>query len=588
MRVVHRTTSLIILSLLVAAAAGAEWQPGPDDEILVSPEDPATQMKWCDLIENDGLSVNCVSQGISGEVVSSTSHGTLSDAGTGYLEYSPVSSFWRLGTDSFTYRVDTVFEMPLFVNVTLKAGHYGQVRRIEESFEGESVEGLSGEAYVTQQAAIAGSKGLFVRVGGGVTDSVFTFYNNGSDAADLCDEEQEAQEAQEEQERVPVINCFDNGDGAQGGNDTMKVRPPPIEDPTPFGGGGAGASGHVEPEIGPVVIYSLEGWETDDIVAEIELVPYDYGWEVVAHLYHGELTYSTQPFPLASAEPELRLDWWDGQLPIAGGWRDGGLMLWVDGEVVDAILGVQGWYVGIARRRVGAMIDSLSRASLSVDIDDLSLQASDASVPGAISILYDGFEDDLSDWDTSFAYSIGVDYAAALVGLKGLRVEPTMGFNSSLLDTTPTDADQVGVRFKIAPGTLAMTSGARLQMLALSTGNQTMAGLEQVRLVLQEQGNHFEIAARVHDEDHWLALPGVQLPNETTTIELRWRASDDGIKNGRLGLWFDGRLAQDAQGLDNAGIQIESVRLGAWGLGGLLSGAFYVDNFEAWSAVEAQ
>ncbi len=85
-----------------------------------------------------------------------------------------------------------------------------------------------------------------------------------------------------------------------------------------------------------------------------------------------------------------------------------------------------------------------------------------------------------------------------------------------------------------------------------------------------------------------VAESSVVSANETTTIELRWRASDDGIKNGRLGLWFDGRLAQDAQGLDNAGIQIESVRLGAWGLGGLLSGAFYVDNFEAWSAVEAQ
>ncbi|MCP3962208.1 MAG: hypothetical protein GY719_30565 [bacterium] len=568
MRVVHRTTSLIILSLWVASGAVAEWQPGPDDEILVSPEDPVTIIEWCDLMENDVLPAGCPTPGVSGVVVSPPSHGTLSSSEGGHLEYSPRKSFWRLGTDSFTYRLD--FEItatgPEFVNVTLKAGHYGRMSRIDEPFESTSVAGLSGEAFVTPEAAIAGAMGLSVRVGSGMTDSVFTFYNDGEDPGDLCEW---------------IVNCFFLGDGAQGGTDTMVLRPPPIEDPVPFGGG---KSGYGQGQIGPVVIYSLEGFNAGEVAAEIELRPSEQYWEVIAHLYDFEGTYSTRAFLLTNPEPELRLDWWNSGPLLSGGSRDGGLMLWVDGEVVDSILGIQNWDVGIASRRIGAMIDPAEDVSLSLDIDNVRLRSSDESTPGAATILFDGFEDDLSDWDTSFAHAIDVDPAAALVGMQGLRIEPTMGVDSSVADTWLTAADQVGIRFKIAAGTLSMSQGDKARMLALSGES----GNEQVRLLLQKQGNFLEIVPRVFSAGSWVALSGVPITPVTATIELRWRASDDGAENGRMSLWLDGRPIQDLQKLDNEGALIESVRLGAWSQGGATRGAFYVDNFESWSTVNAQ
>ncbi|MCP3962209.1 MAG: hypothetical protein GY719_30570 [bacterium] len=578
-RVVHRTTSLIILSLWVAAAAVAEWQPGPDDEILVSPEDSVTVIEWCDLMANDGLSGGCPAPGVSSVVVSSTIHGTLS-SGEEKLVYSPRRSFWRLGTDSFTYRLDLMSGEPKFVNVTLKAGHYGQVRRIEESFESGSADGLSGDAWVLPEAAIAGSMGLKVRVADGTTASVFTFNNDGEDSGELCEEDGSPPQL------VPIVNCFyGGGDGAQGGNDTMRVRPPPIENPDPWGGGSSNAA--QASSIGPVVIYALEAFESD-VAAEIELVPGAQGWEVVAHLYGGGSTYSTQPFPLASPEPKLRLDWWNGGVFVDGRIRDGGLMLWVDGEVVDAILGIEGWYVGDARRYIGAMIDPQSRFKVSLDIDDIRLQASNKSTPGAATILYDGFEDDLSDWDTSAALAIDVDPAAALVGKQGLRVEPTTGVASSLFDRSPTVAEQVGIRFKIAPGTLSMEQGDQMKIMALSTFDQIKAGKEQVRLLLRNEGEYFEILPRVRNDKRWVVLPGVAVPFWATTVELRWRAADDGAENGRLGVWIEGELSHDVRGLDNQGILIESVRLGAWKVGGYTEGAFYVDNFESWSTVNAQ
>ena len=578
MRVVHRTTSLVFLSICVVAASAAAWQPGPDDEILVSPEDMGTAIKWCQLMANDGPGLGCEDPGVSATLAATPIHGVLNVSMQGDLEYVPENSFWRLGTDTFTYRVDTGQIEPRFVNVTLKAGHYGRTRRIEQGFENGPVQNLSGDAEVDQKAAISGSAGLRVRVGDHETDSVFTFYNDGeSDAADLCENNQFLVPADPE--------CFIGGDGAQGGNDTMAIRPPPIGNPSPLGGG---LSEFGVSPVAPVVIYSLEGFAPDDVVAEVELVPGENDlWEVVAHLYDFQTPRSTHPFPLTNPEPVIRIDWWDGETPPSGTPRDGGLLLWVDGEVVDSILGVEDWYVGRARRRVGAMIEPGTNVNMSFDFDDVKFRSSRESVPGAATILFDGFETDLSGWDNVYGSSLSVVSAAGLVGLRGLRAEPMMVVNNSLFDASPEAADQVGVRFKIAPGTLSVANGTDLRILALSTVNVIKSGPEQMRLSLRKQGNYFELVAQVRNGYQWLSLPGMPLSNQTSTVELRWRASDPDAKNGRLALWVDGRPAQDFPGLDNEGVLIESIRLGAWRLSAFASGAFYLDNFEAWSAIAA-
>ncbi len=559
MRLNHHTTWLILLLAWPATLATTALAT-PGNNILVAPENPKTTFSWCTFM------LDCLVPGIQKQVIAQPSHGALTWTPGGLLQYEPHDAFWMLGTDSFTYRVTRPGEPAVVASVTLQAGHYGKFRRIEEAFESGDVEGLSGDAVVTPAAAIAGTQGLRVTAGTGAEAAVFTFENDGNDPGDQCPDWDDT-------------GCRTGGDGAQGGNDTLKIRPPAL----PRGVGGTGTPSEVG--TGTMRIYALER-SAGDIAAEVLLISTPDGNDIVSRVFHRGGVATTDPFLLTEVENELRIEWWNSFEEE----RAGGLKLWVNGNIVGTITGLSEWHVGYGRRRVGVIPNPNSIELASFDIDDLRLTSSDRSSPAFQPVLRDNFEHGLAAWDTSSATFLKVVETAALVGDKGLEIRPVFGVDNFLFDPSPAASKQFGVRFRLDSGSLSMP-GNVLHLLALSNSNQPESNQDQVRLVLREVAGNLWVSSWIRTGPSggaWRVSPEIELSRQTSTIEFQWRASDEGGANGQARLWVDGVLGDSAGSLDNSAAVIESLRLGAWDAALNAQGKLHVDAFESWSRVFAE
>lgn len=547
--------SVLIAATIVPAVMGAGFHDS--QVVLVAPEKPTVTMSWC------SMQPGCTEPSIQRQIVAWPAHGDLTWSSGNELQYQPRESFWKLGTDSFTFRYSMPGSSPSFATIALHAGHYGKFRRIEEGFEGQDVGGLSGAAFVVPDAAIAGERGLRVVDNNLAGSGAFTFENNGLDPVDLCAD--------------TAHRCAWGDSGAQGGNDTLKLRLPPVGNPDPF-------SGFHQP-AGSVVFYALERAPGDGI-ADILLIPGETGWSVQARLYRGTAIEVTDPFALMGLEPELRLDWWSS----APGVREGGLRLWVDGAVAGSITNIDEWHVEQARRRIGVMPTHSNIDLLALDIDDLSLKSAAVSSAAFMPLLQEGFEQGLGAWDTSAGPNLRVSEPAGLIGDQGLEVAPLAGYDGYFLDPSPANSRHFGVRFRMAAGGLSMVPQTGLRLLALSASNAPDPIHDQVRLQLLETpgGNHEILLQARSGDTAWQSSPAIPLFDGTSLVEITWRAADDGAANGRMELWVDGVLRDQAVGLDNPGAAIESVRLGAWDVAAGASGELYLDAFESWSGVPSE
>ena len=551
MRFDNRT--FLALAFLAAATHPLPAAAGPyDTAVLVEPYDTTKSFSW-----NDALAeVPPVSLPASGSpiIVAQPVHGTLGEIVAGTLDYTPQDSFWKLGTDSFVYRVDPPEGASSFyVTVTLQASDHGTYQRITETFEQPGTQGLSGNAQVVAGAAIAGDRGMRASVLDGLAPAaILTYLNYGT----ICESE--------------LPGCGDIGPGAQGGEEELKLRPPP---PPPGGGFGTGST------VDSIVIYSLDRAVGQDVAADLVLTRGIGGWDLAARLYTPTSTYSTTPFPLTAAEHELRLDWWN-----AWEGRTGGLKLWIDDELVDSILGVADWFVLDGNRRVGTMLDPTASAGATVDLDDVHFRSAGWARASFAPLVLDNFEDDLAAWNTSQAAYIDVEASAAMVGAKGLEISPIFGYDGSIRDSSPAAEKDLGVRMQLSTDGLAMPFGRSLEFLALSDFDDGGASGDQVRLVIRKSRKEFELIARTRADGTWFSSPAFELVAGPQTLELRWQAADEGALNGSLQVWVDGTLVIEATGLDNSDAAIESLRLGAWAVDPNLQGALHIDCFEAWSA----
>jgi RHS repeat-associated protein len=103
------------------------------------------------------------------------------------------------------------------------------------------------------------------------------------------------------------------------------------------------------------------------------------------------------------------------------------------------------------------------------------------------------------------------------------------------------------------------------------------------KVQLRDNSGTYQIQAGVYDDSlNYTYTSWYDISDHWTGVEIDWMASPQaGADDGHLTLWLDRTEKQTLSGVDNDTHWVDSVKLGAMGLGTGTSGALYFDDFEA-------
>ena len=214
-----------------------------------------------------------------------------------------------------------------------------------------------------------------------------------------------------------------------------------------------------------------------------------------------------------------------------------------------------------------------------------AIEANDPPGPGDL-LFRDGFDSgDLSNWPNASTGDgdLQVTGAAALdatpFGLEAL-VDDTAGLYVE--DASLEQEDRHRARFYLDacafdPGTRAGHLRATVFVgFAAETQRRLFA------LVLRLKDGQYGLMARARPDGNEI-VDGVFHPitHGTHVVEIDWRRSSPGGRDGWLLLWIDGQAAEQLTGLDNGGSALAFARLGAMSLKAGAEGTLSFDNFES-------
>lgn len=170
---------------------------------------------------------------------------------------------------------------------------------------------------------------------------------------------------------------------------------------------------------------------------------------------------------------------------------------------------------------------------------------------------------DFSAW-TSYSNDadLMVNTSAALSGTYGLAVVVDDYRPVVVQDDTPNGATAYQVRFYLDPNGLSLNGGNHTLFRATMGLNQSVLLLD---LGHQPGASAYQLTLTTKLENtSWLDSPAFTLTDGPHALEIGWgAASATGAADGWVQLWLDGVLVYEHTQLANAGLQIDTVRLGA-------------------------
>jgi hypothetical protein len=183
--------------------------------------------------------------------------------------------------------------------------------------------------------------------------------------------------------------------------------------------------------------------------------------------------------------------------------------------------------------------------------------------PGDI-LFADGFESgDYSGWD---AYSpdpdLSVATTAAISGTYGLAVQVDDSRPVFVRDDTPAAETQYSARFYLDPNGLWLNGGNHTIFQGLMAPNTSVLTVD---LGHQPATNEYQLMLQIKLEGgEWMLTPGFTISDAPHAIEVHWgAASAPEAADGWVQLWLDGTLVYEHTQLANAGIQMDTAKLGA-------------------------
>jgi hypothetical protein len=196
-------------------------------------------------------------------------------------------------------------------------------------------------------------------------------------------------------------------------------------------------------------------------------------------------------------------------------------------------------------------------------------------------IFSDGFESgSLSMWDASITDNgdLSVSSQAAIQGSYGLSALLDDRNVIYVEDFTPIAEVEYRARFYLDPNTLVMSNGnAFYPLQAYNSSNTAVARIE-----FRYFNNSYQLRAGIlTDALSWKNTAWFAITDAPTAIEIHWRAATTPTaKNGAITLWISGTQKANLGGVDNDGLRVESVQLGAVaGIDNGTRGTFYLDSF---------
>ena len=195
-------------------------------------------------------------------------------------------------------------------------------------------------------------------------------------------------------------------------------------------------------------------------------------------------------------------------------------------------------------------------------------------------IFSDGFETgDFSQWSsaTTDGGRLSVSAQAALVGGYGMQAVISSTKPIFVMDTSPAAAATYHARFYFSPDGITLPKNRPQDIFIGSTSS----GLVIFRLQLQYASGSYQLRGIVlNGNGRTLSTSWFTLSNSTHALEMAWQAATSaGGNDGLLGLWLDGALLQNRNGVANGGHRLEDVQLGPQSVPSGTSGVEYFDAF---------
>ncbi|NUM45739.1 MAG: hypothetical protein HUU38_13635 [Anaerolineales bacterium] len=311
---------------------------------------------------------------------------------------------------------------------------------------------------------------------------------------------------------------------------------------------------------------------------------------------NGNWLYSLN-YPITDAPHAIEIYWQAASVPGA---NDGIIQLWIDGEAkyLQTALDNDTFHIDLARlgvvrnpdiETVGShCLDAFeSRRSTYIGLisgstpcagtgpefpqippgspENLTPETSQPDIPTPGGLLFaDGFESgDYSAWDYhSPDPDLSVANTAAITGTYGLSVQVDDSRPVFVRDDTPAAEIQYSARFYLDPHGLWLNGGNHTIFQGLMAPNTSVFTVD---LGHQPDTNEYQLMLQLKVQGgEWMLTPGFTISDAPHAVEVHWgAASAPDAADGWVQLWLDGGLVYEHAQLANAGLQIDSIRLGA-------------------------
>jgi hypothetical protein len=287
----------------------------------------------------------------------------------------------------------------------------------------------------------------------------------------------------------------------------------------------------------------------------------------------------------------IELEW---QAASAPGANDGHLNLWVNGEWVDSLTGVDNDAQRLINIYFGAAyMPSSTSGTLYFDAFEsregsyigLDPNGPPLTPPDASLLFMDNFESgDLSlwGWRNTDNGDLSVSAQAAFSGNYGMQAVIN-DRNSLRAGYVPGNRlMHYNARFYLNPNALTLPAG---RSVAIFSGGNDDGWV--FCLYLKKSGDAYTLTTCAADDAwNWIEAAPVIINNGWNTVEVEWKAaSAPGANDGYVKLWVDGVLSATLANLDNDQQRLDYVDLGAMNISSGVIGTLYFDDFESRSGV---
>jgi RHS repeat-associated protein len=305
---------------------------------------------------------------------------------------------------------------------------------------------------------------------------------------------------------------------------------------------------------------------------------------------------STPWLTIADQMHVIEFDW---QTASAAGANNGALYLWVDNQLVGALVGLDNDTLRIEQIQLGAIANPIQTANRGymVDLFEARRQTAIGYAPGAPlpvpatrgdALFADDFESgSLSAWSSSFTDGgdLSITANAAISGTRGLQAVLNDRNAIYLADITPSDETRYRARFLFDPNSIATVGIDYFTIFQAwdRSGYYPVFTLELTRFNGSNCRGAYCIRSVSYGDNSSLANygPWRELSDAPHAIEVDWQAAEyDGRNNGSIALWLDGYSLPLQTGLDTDTRKVNAIYLGAVeGIDAGTLGTLYFDAF---------